>query len=312
MFRSFIAGLFLLTGSLVFAADEADAESTLLAENAAPTEEGLSAEEQAYVDKIRTLLDSLNPQGGQVKLPQANVTLNIPEEFYFLNAADSEAVLVDLWGNPPGQSVLGMILPAGSSPMDSDSWAVTIEYEEEGYVSDKDAADIDYADLLEQMQGDTREASKQRIKAGYEAVELVGWAAQPFYDPNSNKLHWAKEIKFGDSPEHTLNYNVRVLGRRGVLVMDFIAGMDQLPLIRENLDGVLSIAEFDAGSTYAEFDPEYDKVAAYGIGALVAGKVLAKSGFIAAAILFFKKFGVFIVLGIWGLIKALASRSKKA
>jgi uncharacterized membrane-anchored protein len=36
---------------------------------------------------------------------------------------------------------------------------------------------------------------------------------------------WAKEIRFGDREENTLNYNVRVLGRKCVLVLDFIAGM---------------------------------------------------------------------------------------
>ena len=48
-----------------------------------------------------------------------------------------------------------------------------------------------------------------------------------------------------------------------------------------------------------------DKVAAYGLGALVAGKVLAKTGLIAAAIIFLKKFGVFIVLGLGALVGRL-------
>lgn len=301
MFRTFIASLLLACSVFSFAE-----EGRLVSESE------LSAEEQQYVERVRSLLDSLQYKEGKIALAEADATLNIPSNFYFLDAKDSQTVLVDLWGNPPGQSILGMIFPAEGSPMDSDSWAVTISYEEDGYVSDENAADIDYNELLQQMKDDTAEGSKAREKAGYGTVELIGWAAQPFYDASTNKLHWAKEVKFDNAPDNTLNYNVRVLGRKGVLILDFIAGIEQLPKIKENLNDVLALAEFDQGSTYSEFNPELDKVAAYGIGALVAGKVLAKTGLIAAAIIFFKKFGVFIILGLIGLIKALSSRKKSA
>jgi len=258
------------------------------------------------------LVNSLNPQTGTVAIPEANATLQVSDAFYYLNAADAEKVLVDLWGNPPGQPTLGMLFPAGKSPLDGDAWAVTIEYEEDGYVTDEDADKIDYQDMLKQMKKDTQEASKQRVEIGYESVELVGWAATPFYDNQEKKLHWAKEIKFGDSDYHTLNYNIRVLGRKGVLLLNFIASIEQLPEIEQNLPSVLALAEFDQGSTYADFDPDVDQVAAYGIGALVAGKVLAKTGFFAIALVFLKKFGVFILLGLGAIVKALFSRRKNA
>lgn len=269
--------------------------------------EQISAEDQASMDWARNLWESLDRKTGDVTLNQARVTLKVPENFYFLESADAEKILVDVWGNPPGQNVLGMLFPMGSTPFDGDAWAVTIEYEEDGYVSDKDAALIDYDDLLRDMQRDTREASKARVKQGYESVELVGWAAAPFYDAATNKLHWAKEVKFGDSKENTLNYNIRALGRKGVLVMNFIAGVDQLPVIQNEVDTVLAMASFDEGARYADFDPDVDKVAAYGIGALVAGKVLAKSGILAGLLLFLKKFGVFIIVGIGVFLKKLFS-----
>ena len=104
---------------------------------------------------------------------------------------------------------------------------------------------------------------------------------------------------------NTLNYNIRVLGRRGVLLLNFIAGIDQKELIDQNLDSVLAIASFDKGAQYADFDPDIDKVAAYGLGALVAGKLAAKAGILAGLILFLKKFGVFIVIGIAALFRRL-------
>jgi uncharacterized membrane-anchored protein len=203
-----------------------------------------------------------------------------------------------------------MLFPSYSTPFDADSWGVTIEYEEDGYVSDENADEIDYDELLSQMKAGTRESSKQRVEQGYEPIELVGWASKPFYDKESHKLHWAKEVKFGTQTTNTLNYNIRVLGRKGVLILNFIAGMNQKEIIDSNIDTVLALAEFNQGSRYEDFNPSIDKVAAYGIGALVAGSVIAKTGLLAAALIFIKKFGVLIVIGVGALIGKLFKRKK--
>lgn len=265
----------------------------------------LSAEEQAEMEYYAEILNSLNPQTGVIELGNNLATLTVPDAFYFLDSADAEKVLVDLWGNIPGQDVLGMLFPADYSPIDFDSWAVTIDYVEDGYVSDEDAADIDYDNLLEDMQQETRAANKQRVDAGYEAVELLGWAEPPHYDASSKKLYWAKELRFGAMEDTTLNYEIRALGRRGILSMTFIAATDQLGEINETREQVLAMAEFQDGNRYSDFDPSIDKVAAYGIGALVAGKIAAKTGVLAALLIFLKKFGIFIVLGIGAFFKKI-------
>lgn len=203
-----------------------------------------------------------------------------------------------------------MLFPEAYTPFDGDAWAVTIDYQEDGYVKDEDADEIDYDDLLKDMKASAKAESKERVEKGYPAIELIGWAAKPYYDSESRKLHWAKELKFGDSADHTLNYNIRVLGRKGVLVMNFIAGMNQLDQINANLDQVLSMADFNEGFRYADFDPKIDKIAAYGIGGLVAGKVLAKAGVFKFLILFAKKFGVIAVLGVAALSRRLFKRRK--
>lgn len=275
-------------------------------------QEATELTEQEQYDAWRDqVLASLTPITGDITLEAANAEMHVPENFYFLNAKDAKTVLEDVWGNPPGDSVLGMLFPAGLTPFDAESWAVTIEYEEDGYVSDEDADDINYDDLLATMKEDVAADSEARVEQGYEAIELIGWASAPYYDAKAKKLHWAKEIKFGSSELNTLNYNIRVLGRKGVLVMNFIAGMDQKALIDSNIDTVLAMAEFEPGSKYADFDPDIDKVAAYGLGALVAGKVIAKTGLFAMALIFLKKFGVFILLGLGALVKKIGFGKKK-
>lgn len=276
------------------------------------TTDQLNAEQQAYLAWAENFEKNLHPQTGKIALANGVATLDVPDNFYYLSPEESEKVLAEAWGNPPGQTTLGMLFPAGASPLDGQTWGVTIQYEEDGYVSDENAGDINYDELLTQMQSDVRESNKQRQQAGYEAIDLVGWATSPRYNPDTHKMYWAKELKFGDDEEHTLNYNIRLLGRQGVLVLNFIASMPQLPDIERSLNEVLDIAEFDQGNRYEDFNPELDKVAAYGIGALVAGKVLAKTGLIAAALIFLKKFGVIIVVAAGGLLSRVFKGKKSS
>lgn len=253
--------------------------------------------------EARTFVESFDYRQGPMPVGMTGVRLNIPPNFYFLGESDAHRVLTEAWGNPPGaaEGVLGMILPADKTPID-DTWGVIIRYDQDGYVSDEDAAHIDYTGLLAEMQDATNAETEERKKSGFPAIELVGWAAPPFYDKDTHKLHWAKELKFGDEPAHTLNYDIRVLGRRGVLKLNFVAGMSELEQIRTLIPTVMAIPQFEDGSKYSDFIPGTDAVAAYGIGGLVAGKAAAKLGLFAIAAAFLKKGWILILLAISGAI----------
>lgn len=268
------------------------------------------SEQQQYEIYAENVWNSLHKKTGEIKLPDAVATLNVPQGFVYLDSKDAEKVLVDIWGNPPGQDTLGMLFPYAMTPLDYDAWAVTIEYEEDGYVSDENADEIDYYDMLVQMQSDTKSISAERVNQGYQPIELVGWASPPYYDAESHKLYWAKEIKFGNNSVNTLNYNIRILGRKGVLVLNFIAQIDQKSAIESQFDSVLAIANFDQGSTYNDFNPEIDDVAAYGLGALVAGKVIAKTGLLAGVLIFLKKFIIVFIVAIGAFFKRLFKQKK--
>lgn len=226
------------------------------------------------------------PAGAQpLKYTQGEITigadlarLKVPATFRFLGPEDSQRVLVDLWGNPKGDAPLGMLIPADKDPDTEEGWGIILTFEEEGYVKDDDADQINYADLLKEMKQDTTAANEERKKAGFEAVDLVGWATPPHYDKAAKKLYWAKELRFGGSEANTLNYNIRILGRRGVLVLNAVAGMNQLPEVQAATPEILSFVDFQPGHRYADYSPDTDQLAAYGIGALIAGKAAAKVG----------------------------------
>ncbi len=221
---------------------------------------------------------SLNYRSGQILLGDGLARLHLDSNSHYLDPEDSRKVLVDLWGNPPGTSALGMIFPHGQKATMPRCWAVVISFDDDGYVKDDDAEKIDYDDLLKQMKKDIGEANEERSKAGYSTIDLVGWAEKPRYDAEQHKMYWAKELRFEHAPDNTLNYNVRILGRKGVLVLNAVSSMEDFPAVREGMQPLMQVVEFEQGHRYADFDPKIDKVAAYGIAGLVAGTVLAKAG----------------------------------
>ncbi|RYJ38474.1 membrane-anchored protein-like protein [Flavobacterium anhuiense] len=249
-------------------------------------------------DTLRTYYDKIDKsfhyESGKITLTEGNGILNVPKGFKFLNAEQTQNVLTNLWGNPEDKSILGSLVPDGKGVTHSDSWMFVISYQGDGYVKDDDADDIDYDDLLKTMKEDVATANVERKNAGYPEVQLIGWASKPFYDNNLKVLHWAKELQFGQDKEHTLNYDLRVLGRKGMYNISAVAGVNQLAEVKASIPGIIKSVEFNDGHKYLDFDADTDTVAAWTIGGLVAGKVLAKVGFFAIL----AKFGKFIVIGI--------------
>ncbi|RYD36699.1 MAG: DUF2167 domain-containing protein [Verrucomicrobiaceae bacterium] len=273
--------------------------------------DSLEREQQAAVEKF---LKSLHFMTGTQTLANGVVTLDLPEGFRFLNGADARRVLVNLWGNPPNTAseALGMILPPGGELTDDESWAVIVSYDKSGYVSDEDAAEMDYQDLLKKMKKGDDVDNEERKKAGYSTMTLKGWALPPHYDHDTKVLHWAKELEVEGNPENTLNYDVRVLGRKGVVSLNCVAGMAQLEKVKSRTPELVSMTKFNSGHAYADFNPKTDEKAAYGIAGLIAGSAIAaKTGLfkgIWLAILAGKKFILLGVLAVGGLLKKLFSR----
>jgi uncharacterized membrane-anchored protein len=278
-------------------------------------QDGEAIDEAAmFADSMARLEAQLQFQQGRVALRGGLARIDVPEGFRYLSAEQVDLVLVHGWGNPPGTKTLGMLFPAAISPFTAEGWGVVIQYDEDGFVPDDDAESIDYAELLGKMQRATEAENERRQHEGYEPVRLVGWATHPRYDKGTHKLYWAKELAFGEDTVHTLNYGIRVLGRRGVLVLNAVSTMDQLPAIERDMQSVLGFTEFNEGHRYADFNESTDKVATYGLAALVAGGVAVKSGAvkgILAIILAFKKLIAAAVVGLLALIHRVLTRGRE-
>ncbi|TPV93209.1 MAG: DUF2167 domain-containing protein [Myxococcales bacterium FL481] len=235
--------------------------------------------------QIRAFIAELPSLSGDVTLDDGVATLHLGNAYRFYAPEQAEKILVDVWNNPPGRAGRGILVPTDVDLASPDGWAVVLEFAEDGYIDDEDADDIDYNDLLASIQSTDEPENKQRSKQGYPAIFTVDWAEPPHYDKDKHALYWALHLapdpEGSDPDKSSLNYMIRVLGRRGVLELNAVAELRQLPDIRPRMEEVYKLVEFEPGHRYADFDPDLDKVAAYGLGGLIAGKLAMKTGLFA-------------------------------
>lgn len=272
----------------------------------------LAAQAQSIPPEIVALVKSLKPQHGKVAIPAAKASLDLGTAYDFYSPEDAKKILVNIWGNPPqaAEGMLGLVMPAGASPL-SDSWGAVVTYENTGHVADDDAAEVDYGEIMNQMREGEAETNQKRKEGGYPAIHLVGWAEQPHYDKASHSVVWARDLSFADQKDHSLNYDVRTLGRNGVLSLNLISSLQQLPSIRSAAQSFTAHAAFDSGARYEDFDPSLDRKAEYGIGGLVAAgvgvAVAKKLGFLAILLKFLKPIIIAVVAAFAVLRKKIAS-----
>lgn len=215
-------------------------------------------------------------------------TLDVPDGFLFGDAQTAKRVL-ELNQNLISGDELGIVTPAGEGP--EDSWAVYFEFKDTGYVSDEEKGELDAGELLEMLQDGNAAGNEERERRGWERLELVGWAKEPFYDPKTNNLTWATRLK--SSGGETVNWSTRLLGRGGTMNVDLVIQPEQLASALPRFEALLEGFAYAEGHRYAEFRAG-DKVAAYGLTALVAGG----AGALAAKTGVLGKFWKLIVAGV--------------
>jgi uncharacterized membrane-anchored protein len=123
---------------------------------------------------------------------------------------------------------------------------------------------------------------------------------------------WAIRGRGSDGQE-VVNYDVRLLGRAGYTSATLVTDPGKLSALKPQLAEILNGYSYKRGKSYAEWVPG-DKVAAYGLTALVAGgagAAAAKMGLFAVLGKFFVKawkLGLALIVGLGAGIKALFNK----
>ncbi|THC43605.1 DUF2167 domain-containing protein [Massilia sp. Mn16-1_5] len=232
--------------------------------------------------------------------------LKLPEGYAFIPQPQAGQLLKAM-GNGEDPTRLGIIIPP-----DSDSFVVP-RYIEAGYIKDDEAADWKADELLTGLKEGTEENNKERKARGLAEMEIVGWNQKPVYDKAAHRLVWSIETrdKGTSNEEHGANYNTYVLGREGYLSMNLVSGFDALAANKPFAQALLAQTSFNPGKTYADFNASTDKVAEYGIAALVTGVAAKKLGLFAVIAAFLAKFAKLAAIAAFGLLAAIGKFFKR-
>ena len=226
--------------------------------------------------------------------------IELPAGYAFLDGKATRALLKASGESPTGNE-LGFMRPTNGE------WSVIFEFSNIGYVKDDDKDKLDAAKLLQSYKDGTAAQNKEREAAGRPPLIVVGWEQEPRYDPETHNLTWAIRATSGGEP--LLNYNTRLLGRKGVMEVVLICDPKDLPGTLPTFKNILAEHKFQTGQAYAEYRPG-DKVAKYGLAALItAGAAVgaAKLGLLGPVILFFKKAWKLLIVAV---VAAAASVKK--
>jgi uncharacterized membrane-anchored protein len=215
-------------------------------------------------------------------------TLSLPQGRLFI-AKENAVKALNAMGNPGSDPrIQGLIFPA-----DEGDWFVVVRFDPAGYIKDDDAKSWNADEMLQNFKDGTEQANSERAKLGIPAMEIVGWAQTPTYDAAKHHLVWALSSKDKDqqsTASQGVNFNTYVLGREGYFSMNLVTDLKSLDALKPQAQVLLSALSFDDGKRYADFNEKTDKVAEYGLAALVAGVAAKKLGLIAVVLGFIVKF----------------------
>jgi uncharacterized membrane-anchored protein len=222
-------------------------------------------------------------------------TLTLPEGFGFVPAKEGSNVM-KVMGNRTDDRFLGLVLPLRKDS----KFFVSVEYESAGYIKDDEAKEWDAAGLLQTLKDGTEAANAERERRGIDPIKVTRWVEPPAYDSATHRLVWSAEatLKNGTDPDPTINYNTYVLGREGYVSANLITTASTVDDDRSVAAPLLSAFVFNGGKRYEDFNSSTDKIAAYGLTALIGGIAAKKLGLLALGAAFFVKFAKVIIVAV--------------
>jgi uncharacterized membrane-anchored protein len=224
----------------------------------------------------------------------------VPEGCMFTGAAGTKKFM-ELNQNPTSDRERGTVLCAiaGSDGEAVAHWFAVFEFDPSGYVKDDEKKSLDADAILASLKEGNEYGNEARKERGWGAIYLDGWQRAPYYDDVTKNLTWATR-PHDDGNDQVLNHSVRLLGRGGVMSADLVVDPVYYDKALPAFNAVIGDFKYKTGHTYAEWR-DGDKIAGYGLTALVAGgagAALVKTGLL-------QKFGKAIVVAVVGALAAI-------
>ncbi|MBV8649864.1 MAG: DUF2167 domain-containing protein, partial [Alphaproteobacteria bacterium] len=171
--------------------------------------------------------------------------------------------------------------------------------------------------LLDSLREGTESGNTERLARGLPALVVIGWVEPPAYDSAMHRLVWSLSLRNEGAPAgqpQTINYNTYALGRDGFFSLDLVTGSDTVAADKDVVRQLLGTLTYAPGKRYEDFDQSTDKVAAYGLAALIGAVAVKKLGLLALAAAFFVKIWklgmIAVIAGFAGLRRFLKGRRR--
>lgn len=194
-----------------------------------------------------------------LRLPAGNIYVPPP----------AAAQLLQSLGNRTDDRLAGVVVPAADA-----GWFAVIQVHQEGHVRDDGARDMDPGPMLRSLKAGTEAGNAERERRGIPAIEVVGWAEEPRYDRRNRQLVWSAATRrkgAADSDGTGVNYNTYTLGRQGYISLNMVTGRKELQQNKAAAHALLAAMQYKPGKRYGDFDAASDKVAPFGLAALITG-----------------------------------------
>jgi uncharacterized membrane-anchored protein len=222
-------------------------------------------------------------------------TIHLPDIYSFIPRKEG-AALMRAMGNTTDDNFNGLIV----SKRDDQYWFVTIDYRDSGHVKDDDAKSWNADELLQSIKESTEANNKERTERGFPALDVVGWVEPPAYDAAGHRLVWSMLLRERGKATQpaTINYNTYALGRQGYFELNLVTSEDTITEDRRHAGTILAALDYKPGERYADFDASTDRVAEYGLAALIGGIAAKKLGLLAVIGLALVKFWKIVLIAV--------------
>jgi uncharacterized membrane-anchored protein len=222
--------------------------------------------------------------------------LKLPAGYFFVPKAEGTRVLRALGNQVNDATFVGLVVGTA----DKDRWIVVVRYVKEGYIKDDDAKNWNAEELLNNIKEGVDEGNKDRRARGFPEIEVLGWIQKPTYDEAAHRLVWSMLAKDKGQPDNEpkgVNYNTYALGREGYFSLNLLSEADRIESEKAVARELLGDLSYNSGKRYEDFSASTDRIAEYGLAALVGGIAAKKLGLFALIAAFVLKFAKIILVG---------------
>ena len=257
----------------------------------------VAVEEKKYEDyeKRKVLYEKLNwknfdnPKTHSLKIPSAKVNLDILESEYYLDRwSDINQFYWWTWGHGAGEEMIAYIR--------GPDYTIFVDFIDDGYVKLDDWKNVNANNLMSEMRESAKANEEYFKKENTIYATKLDWIYEPTLNEEKKVVSYSYKVKWSDNTV-TMESKSLKLGKKGYIDSAYVSNIENITDFVAEAKASKEFAEyitFDEGLRHTDYKSG-DKIAAVGIGGLVAGtlgvKVLAKAGILAKFLPFLLKFG---------------------